>query len=76
MKADLTLLKTRITVSDELRARCLDRQSCIKPARPNWLVAASFLVLISLNVAAACLFVIKQQQGTRVSYLNNFESYE
>jgi hypothetical protein len=75
MKADLTLLKTRIPVSDELRARCLDQQSGIKPARPNWLVAASFLVLISLNVAA-CLFVIKQQQGTRVSYLNNFESYE
>jgi len=32
-------------------------------------------VLISLNVAA-CFFVLKQQQGTRVSYLNNFESYE
>ena len=75
MKADLTLLKTRIRVSDELRARCLDRQSGIKPARSNWLIAASFLVLISLNVAA-CLFVIKQQQGTRVTYLNNFESYE
>ncbi|MFN4950610.1 MAG: hypothetical protein ACK5F0_03240 [Flavobacteriales bacterium] len=75
MKADLTLLKTRIPVSDELRDRCLKRQPSIKPARPNWLVAASFLVLISLNVAA-CFFVIKQQQGTRVSYLNNFESYE
>lgn len=75
MKADLTLLKTRIPVSDELRDRCLERQSSIKPARHNWLVAASFLVLISLNVAA-CLFVIKQQHGTRVSYLNNFESYE
>jgi hypothetical protein len=75
MKADLTLLKTRIPVSNELRARCLDQQSGIKPARSNWLVAASFLVLISLNVAA-CLFVIKQQQGTRVTYLNNFESYE
>jgi hypothetical protein len=75
MKADLTLLKTRIPVSDELRARCLDQQSGIKPARSNWLIAASFLVLISLNVAA-CLFVIKQQQGTRVTYLNNFESYE
>ena len=75
MKADLTLLKTRIPVSDELRARCLDRQSSIKPARPNWLVAASFLVLISLN-AATYVFIIKQQQGTRVTYLNNFESYE
>jgi hypothetical protein len=75
MKADLTLLKTRIPVSDELRARCLDQQSGIKPTRSNWLIAASFLVLISLNVAA-CLFVIKQQQGTRVTYLNNFESYE
>jgi hypothetical protein len=75
MKADLTLFKTRIPVSDELRARCLDQQSGIKPARSNWLIAASFLVLISLNVAA-CLFVIKQQQGTRVTYLNNFESYE
>ncbi|MEY3048015.1 MAG: hypothetical protein RL365_53 [Bacteroidota bacterium] len=75
MKADFTLLKTRIPVSDELRARCLERQPSIKPAPPNWLVAASFLVLISLNVAA-CLFVLKQQQGTHVSYLNNFESYE
>jgi hypothetical protein len=75
MKADPTLLKTRIPVSNELRARCLDQQSGIKPARSNWLIAASFLVLISLNVAA-CLFVIKQQQGTRVTYLNNFESYE
>ena len=75
MKADLTLLKTRIPVSDELRARCLDRQSSTKPKRPNWLVAASFLVLISLN-AATYVFIIKQQQGTRVSYLNNFESYE
>lgn len=75
MKANLTLLKTRIPVSDELRARCLERQSSIKPARPNWLVAASFLVLISLN-AATYVFIIKQQQGTRVSYLNNFESYE
>jgi hypothetical protein len=75
MNTDLTLLKTRIPVSDELRARCLDQQSGIKPARSNWLIAASFLVLISLNVAA-CLFVIKQQQGTRVTYLNNFESYE
>jgi len=75
MKADLTLLKTRIPVSDELRARCLERQPIFKPSRPNWLVAASFLMLISLNVAA-CLFVIKQRQGTHISYLNNFESYE
>jgi hypothetical protein len=75
MNADLTLLKTRIPVSDELRARCLDQQPRMKHERSNWLIAASFLVLISLN-AATYVFIIKQQQGTRVTYLNNFESYE
>jgi|694.fasta_scaffold82985_5 hypothetical protein len=75
MKTEQVFFKTRIPVSEELTSRCLNPKENPTNGRSAWLIAASLLLLVSINISA-CLFAIGQEKPASPSYLINFESYE
>ncbi len=75
MKTEQVFFKTRIPVSEELTSRCLNPTEIPTNGRSAWLIAASLLLLVSLNISA-CLFAIGQEKPASSPYLITFESYE
>ena len=75
MKTEQVFFKTRIPVSEELTSRCLNPTEIPTSDRSAWLIAASLLLLVSLNISA-CLFAIGREKPASSPYLITFESYE
>ncbi|MCF8268922.1 MAG: hypothetical protein K9I25_03060 [Crocinitomicaceae bacterium] len=75
MKTEQVFFKTRIPVSEELKSRCLNPTESGVKNRYDWLIAASLLLLVSINISA-CLFALGQEKPASTLYLINFESYE
>lgn len=75
MKSEQVFFKTRIPVSEELKSRCLNPTEIPTKGRSALFIAASLLLLVSVNISA-CLFAIRQEKPASTSYLINFESYE
>jgi hypothetical protein len=75
MKTEQVFFKTRIPVSEELKSRCLNPTENQTNSPSVWLIAASLLLLVSINISA-CLFALGQEKPASTLYLINFESYE
>lgn len=75
MKTEHVFFKTRIPVNEALKTRCLTPPEIPTNGRSAWLIAASLLLLVSLNISAF-LFAIRQEKQTSSAYLINLESYE
>jgi hypothetical protein len=75
MTSDYPFLKTRIPVSEELTNRCLNIAEIRNNNRSAWLIAASLLLLISINISAY-MFALRQEKPVSSTYLINSASYE
>ena len=75
MKTEHVFFKTRIPVSEELTNRCLNPSEIPTNGRSAWLIAASFLLIVSINVSAY-MIALSQEESVSSTYLINSESYE
>ena len=75
MKTEQVFFKTRIPVSEALKSRCLNPTENGVKIRYDWLMAASLLLLISINISA-CLFALRQGKPASSTYLINSATYE
>ena len=75
MKTEHVFFKTRIPVSEELTSRCLNPKENPTNGRSAWLIAASFILIVSINISAY-MIALSQEKTVSSTYLINSESYE
>lgn len=75
MKTEHVFFKTRIPVSEELTSRCLNPTEIPTNGRYAWLIAASFFLIVSINISAY-MIALSQEESVSSTYLINSESYE
>jgi hypothetical protein len=73
MEHEAIKFSTRIPLQNELFFKTL-RELKKEKKQVNWLLAAAFLALFTLNITA-CLFVVKKEQQS-TGYLIKTEYYE